>query len=142
MEMGYTADEFGKSQNDEDYLPIDPTDSTSIKKSALLKYWYVVKMYRSLFFVFREPEDQLEKWNSKLLRTSTRSASTSAMAKLTMWEGGRRGVKRALGKHHSSIKKIWTTFNYEQNEAQNSNSDKVMVHILHVLDNASTAYTP
>lgn len=99
-----------------------------------------MKMYKDLFFVFREPVVQLDRWYNRILGPPMQSTVSYTAAKLSSWNTGRVEVKRALGRHHSAIKKIWTTKNYEENEELNAQGCKVMVHILHILDNASSAY--
>lgn len=104
----------------------------------LLKYWYVIYCYRTLLFQFREPLVQLENWYSKLLRQFHGSNVASSSM---MWDKGKAVVKQAFGGQHSNVKKIWSMDYSKDNETLNPYSSYVLVHIMHVLDNASTAYS-
>lgn len=141
QDLGITAKDFGTSSDTDDYNTIPEDDDLGIAKNTLLKFWYIMKMYRALFFVFREPVAQLDRWYGRVMRAPTLATSSYTAAKLTVWNSTKVEVKRALGRQHSSIRKIWTTKHYDENQAINSQACKVLVHILHVLDNASTAYS-
>ena len=140
-ELGVMAEDFGKSDDSEDYEPLSKDDTLGIIKNALLKLWYVMKMYRAMFFVFKEPVVQLDRWFSKVTRPSASLCLPFATGKLTTWAASKVEVKKVLGRQHSVIKRIWNTEMYRENQEMNKEACSVLVHTLHVLDNAKSAYS-
>ncbi len=146
VQDGIDVTEYGSHEEGNGCGRLDAEDVEEVRRHAILKYWYVIKMYRSLLFKFKEPVSQLDEWYAKYTKMRSRGEGgygglASASHTSHSAERGLGGMKRALGKQHSTVKKIWSTSHSADNETLNATMGDVLVHILHVLDEASTPYS-